>query len=97
MPGAAVVGESRAQSRSADSSTHPTSSRAKKSAHGSASPSTAGADLAPFARIGIWHTFREDAGQGDKGSDSAHFHPLSGNCSSRADSEAAWWIADDQS
>ncbi|MFJ6907085.1 hypothetical protein [Streptomyces griseoluteus] len=42
MPNTAVVGESRAQSRSADSSTHPTSSRAKESAHGSvASPSTA--------------------------------------------------------
>ncbi|KOV71826.1 hypothetical protein ADL02_45300 [Streptomyces sp. NRRL WC-3723] len=41
VPGTAVVGESRAQSRSADSSTHPTSSRAKESAHGSLSPSTA--------------------------------------------------------
>ncbi|MGW5491618.1 hypothetical protein [Streptomyces olivaceoviridis] len=41
MPGTAVVGESRAQSRSADSSTHPTSSSAKESAHGSVSPSTA--------------------------------------------------------
>ncbi|WP_158727424.1 hypothetical protein [Streptomyces sp. NRRL S-31] len=42
MPNTAVAGESRAQSRSADSSTHPTSSRAKESAHGpSVSPSTA--------------------------------------------------------
>jgi hypothetical protein len=37
----AVVGESRAQPRSADSSTHPASSSAKESVHGSASPSTA--------------------------------------------------------
>jgi hypothetical protein len=35
MPGTAVVGSSRAESRSADSSTHPTSSSAKESAHGS--------------------------------------------------------------
>lgn len=41
MPGTAVVGESRAQSRSADSRPHPTSSRTKESAHRSASPSTA--------------------------------------------------------
>ncbi|AXE28283.1 hypothetical protein C0216_32970 (plasmid) [Streptomyces globosus] len=42
MPGTAVVAESRAQFRSADSSTHPTSSSTKESAHRSAaSPSTA--------------------------------------------------------
>ncbi|MGW4569315.1 hypothetical protein ACWEN3_45705 [Streptomyces sp. NPDC004561] len=41
MPTTAVVGESRAHSRSVDSSTPPTSSSAKESAHGSAYPSTA--------------------------------------------------------
>ncbi|MFF3276631.1 hypothetical protein ACFYWU_37760 [Streptomyces chrestomyceticus] len=41
MPGAAVVGEFRAKSRSADSGTPPTSSGAEEIAHGSASRSAA--------------------------------------------------------
>lgn len=37
------------------------------------------------------------AHQEGKGSEPSHFHPVSGNCSSRAENEGAWGTADDQS
>ncbi|GAB3168331.1 hypothetical protein GCM10027162_05530 [Streptomyces incanus] len=46
---------------------------------------------------GIRRKFREDACQEGEGSESSPFHPVSGNCSSRAEREVAWWMADDQS